>query len=74
MRLIGFFPKFAQIRRCRAAVGAHSLSRENLSQIVPFFFIFTLSLSFKWVYNSSELNERSVIGRWIPFPNEVNTI
>jgi len=74
MQLFGKYPKFAQIRRCRAAAGGHRLPRENLSQIVPFFFIFTLSLSFKWVYNGSELKERSVIGRWIPFPNEVKTI
>ena len=36
-----------------------------------FFFYFTLprlTLSF---YNDTELKERSVIGRWIPFLNEV---
>ena len=41
---------------------------------IPIFFFFTLSLSVFSFYNSTELNERSVIGRWIPFPNEVKAI
>ena len=45
-----------------------------MSQFVPFFFIFKLSQLYIWGYNENELKERSVIGRWIPFPNEVKTI
>lgn len=36
-------------------------------------FHFKLSLLHFWGYNDNELKERSVIGRWIPFPNEVHT-
>jgi len=66
--------KFDRFPCCEAALGAYTPPDENFTRFVPFFFIFTLSLSFEWGYNDNELKERSVIGRWIPFPNEVNTI
>ena len=42
-------------------------------RILSHFFILKLSQLHIWGYNGNELKERSVIGRWIPFPNEVNT-